>query len=518
MTERVLRQLETFMRDGLSDAEIQDVCFYYFADLYEELNVDGLTKSKRLRGVLAYMRRKNMTAHLVAALYKRHGEQMAEEFPEGLQVAGRVPAVPLAPMSYTRNPRQIFLSHANQDAEFARRLADDLELEGWHVWLAPDSIAPGEQWAGAIERGLATSAVFMLVLSPDAVASRWVQTEMNVAIALQHEQEMAIVPLLFRPCKQPLLWRAYQHVRFTRGTYPLPTLLKRLGDDVMPEAPIAPVPTPAPEPQIVVTPPPKLVKPEPKVVVPPSFDGIEWIEIPAGEFWMGDDDSKYGNEKPCHRLHLDSFWMMKTPVTNAQWRTFVRATGYKKSQHWANGQILAEKERHPVVHVSWHDAREYCHWLEAQTGLAVSLPSEAQWEKAARGSEDKRRYPWGNEFNEYKSNTYESGIGTTTSVAQYPAGVSPYGVLDMSGNVWEWTRSLWGQAGSKPDFGYPYDPTDGCEDLTAADDIRRVVRGGSWLLNRESAHVSYRFRFYPGNSGNLLGFRAVASIVLPGGS
>ena len=95
MTERVLRQLEAFMRDGLSDAEIQDVCFYYFADLYEELKVDGLTKSTRLRGVLAYVRRRNRTAHLVAALYERHGAQMAEEFPDGLDAGVMVPAVPL---------------------------------------------------------------------------------------------------------------------------------------------------------------------------------------------------------------------------------------------------------------------------------------------------------------------------------------------------------------------------------------------------------------------------------------
>jgi formylglycine-generating enzyme required for sulfatase activity len=492
MTERVLRQLEFFMRDCLSDAEIQDVCFYYFADLYEELKVDGLTKSKRLREVLAYVRRRKMTAHLVAALYERHGDQMNEEFPDGLEAGVTVPAVPVTPAVYERNPRQIFLSHANQDAEFARRLADDLELEGWQVWLAPDSIEPGEQWAGAIERGLATSGVFLLVLSPDAVASRWVQTEMNVAIDLNHAGEMAIVPLLFRPCKQPYLWRAYQHLRFTRGAYPLPTLLARLGDKATPEAPVVPTPTVAPqrEPEIVVTPPPKLV--------PPAFDGLEWVEIPAGEFWMGDDKGD-SDEKPCHRLHLDTFWIAKTPVTNAQWRTFVQATRHEKPKHWQKGQIPKGKEQHPVVTINWHEAREYCLWLEAQIGWPINLPSEAEWEKAARGSADKRRYPWGEEFNKYKCNTDESGIGDTTPVDKYPAGASPYGVLDMSGNVWEWTRSL-----IKP---YPYDPQDGREDVGA--DGSRGLRGGSWFYQDNFARAASRNHDPYPRFDDLVGFRVV---------
>lgn len=439
MTERVLRQLETFMRESLSNQEINLICFHYLRDVHVEMEGVPWDKSQRIEKVLAYVRRRKMTAHLVAALYERHGEQMAEEFPEGLQVAGRVPAVPLAPTSYTRHPRQIFISHAHQDSEFAHKLADDLELEGWHCWLAPDSISPGEQWAGAIERGLATSTVFLLILSPEAVASRWVQTETNVALELEHEGQMQIVPLLLRPCQVPLLWRAYQNLRFTRGAYPMADLLQRLnGQTSVPSSRITVVHPPKPSP---VTLPPQ-PEPKPSLVAPPPFDGIEWVEIPAGEFWMGDDDSKYDEEKPCHRLRLAGFWIMKTPVTNAQWHTFVQETGYRTPAHWSKGQIPAKEERHPVIYVNWHDAREYCHWLAAQIGLDVTLPSEAQWEKAARGSGDKRRYPWGNEFNKYKANTSESGIKTTTPVDQYPAGASPYGVLDMSGNVWEWTRSI----------------------------------------------------------------------------
>ncbi len=215
---------------------------------------------------------------------------------------------------------------------------------------------------------------------------------------------------------------------------------------------------------------------------------------------MGDNKGR-DKEKPCRRLHLDTFWIAKTPVTNAQWQTFVQAWWHEKPKHWGlNGHIPSGKEQHPVVYVNWYDAREYCLWLEAQIGRAVNLPSEAEWEKAARGSVDIRRYPWGDEFNKYKCNTKESGIGDTTPVDKYPAGASPYGVLDMSGNVSEWTRSL-----IKP---YPYDPQDGREDLAA--DGTRILRGGSWPLNPDSARASSRYDGdIPVRRSSNVGFRVV---------
>lgn len=286
------------------------------------------------------------------------------------------------------------------------------------------------------------------------------------------------------------LARAVQRKKLPHVAQALQTMLPELWTESFPDG--------LPQRQVLTPPTPEVTQ----LPAPPPFDGIEWIEIPAGEFWMGDDEG-YDREKPCHRLHLDSFWIMKTPVTNAQWRTFVQDTGHETPEHWANSRIPAGKERHPVVWVNWHEAREYCHWLEAQIGWPVNLPSEAEWEKAGRGSRDKRRYPWGDEFNKYKCNTKESGIGDTTPVDKYSAGASPYGVLDMSGNVWEWTRSI-------ARMTYPYDSGDGREDMDAKG--MRGLRGGLWYADFDFARVADRDGEVPSAQSNYYGFRVTVRL------
>ncbi len=171
-----------------------------------------------------------------------------------------------------------------------------------------------------------------------------------------------------------------------------------------------------------------------------------WVEVPAGEFWMGGE--RYDDEKPVHRVHLERFWIARTPVTNAQYQIFVETGGHEPPEHWENGRPPKGKESHPVVNVSWHEALAYCRWLSEVTGKAITLPSEAEWEKAARGDGDQREYPWG-DWQEGRANTDELGLNDTTPVGIFPEGASPYGVLDLSGNVWEWTRSLWGPAAKR---------------------------------------------------------------------
>ena len=140
------------------------------------------------------------------------------------------------------------------------------------------------------------------------------------------------------------------------------------------------------------------------------------------------------------------------------------------------------------------------------------MPSEAEWEKAARGL-DGRIYPWGNEFDPARANIYETGIGGTTAVGSFPGGASPYGVLDMIGNVWEWTRSSWGRAFQTPDYCYPYTPDDGREDLQASREIHRVLRGGSFYENRRFARAAFRMSSDPGLWRATIGFRVVLSPV-----
>ena len=168
--------------------------------------------------------------------------------------------------------------------------------------------------------------------------------------------------------------------------------------------------------------------------------------------------------------------------------------------------------------MTWHDARAYCEWLTERwrkegkitAEEEVRLPTEAEWEKAARGT-DGRIYPWGNKWEEIRCNTAGSGISGTCVVGMYSNGASPFGCLDMAGNVREWTSSLWGKFWSKTDYKYPYDPADGRENLKAGDDVLRVLRGGSWDSYWLNAQCSYRSRYNPDFRDVSIGFRVLVS-------
>ena len=244
------------------------------------------------------------------------------------------------------------------------------------------------------------------------------------------------------------------------------------------------------------------------------------VPVPAGEFMMGSEE--YDNEKPVHKVDLDTFYVARYPVTNAQWARFVAATGREPPKHWPDGVCPPDKATHPVVYVNWHDARAYAEWA------GLHLLSEAQWEKAARGGlqipnpqnpgelvdnpNPRRRYPWGDEFDKSRCNTDESGTGDTTPVGKYsPQGDSPYGVTDMAGNVWEWTRSLWGTDWTSPSFKYPYDPSDGREDLDVPGSVLRVLRGGAFNYLRRFVRCAYRLRDYPDYRLRGYGFRVVVA-------
>lgn len=226
----------------------------------------------------------------------------------------------------------------------------------------------------------------------------------------------------------------------------------------------------------------------------------EMVLVPASEFLMGSDPKKDKSaqewEHPQHSLYLPDYYLAKTPVTNAQYATFVESTRYDAPEHWREGKPPSGKENYPVVYVSWHDAVSYCRWLAEVTGRAYRLPTEAEWEKGARGS-DGRIYPWGDQWDAKRSNSGESGKEGTTSVEGYPLGRSPFGLFDMSGNVWEWTISLWGENWEEPEFKYPYDPDDGREGMTAGDNILRILRGGSYLSVKRYVRSTSRLGYIP---------------------
>jgi len=246
-----------------------------------------------------------------------------------------------------------------------------------------------------------------------------------------------------------------------------------------------------------------------------DFD--ELVTVPAGPFLMGDD--RDSDASPQHEVTLPAFKVGKYPVTNAQYLRFVEATG----REWSRGEGRSpERANHPAVYVRWHDARAYCAWLTEAWRAAgkitadevVRLPTEAEWEKAARGA-DGQRWPWGNAWVEDRCNSRELGLGTTCAVGMFPAGASPYGCLDVAGQVWEWTTSLWGESYSKLAFRYPYDPADGRENLEAGDGVARVLRGGAFNLNENFVRCAVRLYYLPSNRGTHFGFRIVVSPISP---
>jgi formylglycine-generating enzyme required for sulfatase activity len=225
------------------------------------------------------------------------------------------------------------------------------------------------------------------------------------------------------------------------------------------------------------------------------------IEIPEGEFIMGSDE--YDDERPVHKVFIDAFKIDKYPVTNEQFEKFVNATNYVTDAEKRGDETTwrtfytFKKRNHPVVYVSWNDAQSYAKWAGKR------LPTEAEWEKAARGT-DGRRYPWGDEFDKNKCNTGESEIDGTTPVGIYPDGKSPYGVMDMAGNVWEWCEDWYDENY------YEHSPRTNPKGPESGE--FRVLRGGSWYLNQHRARCSSRSSNHPNDYWLNLGFRCAEDI------
>jgi len=231
-------------------------------------------------------------------------------------------------------------------------------------------------------------------------------------------------------------------------------------------------------------------------------DGAAMVYIPAGEFIMGTSDEQidvligrfpslrrswFDSEKPQHTVYLDGYRIYKHEVTVAQYRQFCQETGHRMLEVPPDGW----EDDHPIVNVRWHDAAAYSQWA------GVELPTEAQWEKAARGT-DSRLWPWGNEWDNHKCNSVGT-VGKTTPVGRYPLGASPYGVMDMAGNVWEWCADWY-------DDNY-YRNAPSHNPPGPASGTRRVLRGGSWRYVPSTVRVANRYSASPVSSSLSMGFR-----------
>jgi formylglycine-generating enzyme required for sulfatase activity len=256
------------------------------------------------------------------------------------------------------------------------------------------------------------------------------------------------------------------------------------------------------------------------------------VFVPAGAFWMGsseNDPAVEAHEKPQHLVTLDAYFIDQFEVTNAQFASFMNAAGDgSRERLWLATEAAAVRihqqdglwqpdggyEMHPVVETSWYGAEAYCQWAGKR------LPTEAEWEKAARGP-DKRIYPWGNEFDgtklnfcdinceqaEWRNTNWSDGYAQTAPVDSYADGVGPHGALNMAGNVWEWVADRY-----SPDY-YVNSPRIAPQGPSVGE--MRIHRGGSWDSAEWFVRTAYRYPALPGHHASTVGFRCALSSAEP---
>jgi formylglycine-generating enzyme required for sulfatase activity len=412
----------------------------------------------------------------------------------------------------------VFISYSHHDATIVATVIAALQRQHISVWIDHENLTPGtNDWEDAIRRGIQQASHVIYLASPEARQSVFVKDELGFAKSYQKP----IIPVLIAGHDSydaiPLGYNMIQHIdgRGTALAAAITTLIARITGT--PSAPVTPPPPAYTEIAIPVSLHTKGFQGRRingvEVIIPPL------VTVPAGTFIMGSDKQKDSqandDETPQYAVPLGNFAISTYPLTVAEYACFVRATKrtappdvtFSDSQYvaaaWRKKTLtwtIQQNERsdHPVVCISWQDALAYAQWLAQVTGEPYRLPSEAEWERAARGT-DGHIYPWGNQWDKTRANTNDGGPGMTTSIGSYPQGVSPVGALDMSGNVWEWTNTLY-----KP---YPYSATDGREDVRTAGN--RVLRGGSWFYVPRDARAAFRGIFDPSFINLIFGARLV---------
>jgi len=247
----------------------------------------------------------------------------------------------------------------------------------------------------------------------------------------------------------------------------------------------------------------------------------DYLLVPAGAFKMGDNfGDGLPRERPAHTVDLDAFYIAKYEMTNGEWKKFRDDPGYADTKFWPGGRPVPkdqipywtqannhgggtpDTDNYPVLGVNWDSATAYCNWLSAKTGKKYRLPTEAEWEKAARGT-DQRRYPWGNEID----HTYANFVGsapfdTGMKVGSFEKGKSPYGAYDMAGNVMEWCSDWYGR-----DY-YSVSPRKNPKG--PATGAYKVLRGGTFFVEAFDLRTYARSAAWPSlQSHRMIGFRAV---------
>ncbi len=349
----------------------------------------------------------------------------------------------------------IFLSYSRKDADIMTRLRDDFRAAGLSVWT-DEGIEPGTlSWKRTIEAAILGAGCLVCVLSPDAASSNWVRAELDFA-ELQGKPTFLILARGDERSAIPFGYASFQWVDLRADTAYAPGLMRLVmtiqrqleTGDLIPAA----------------------VHVSAKTILPPPFD---WCAVPGGSVHLTDARNYTTPGTSGGIYDVKDFQIAKYPITNAQFQTFINASdGYQTRDCWMFSKVALEwhlknplpqpttfpGDDLPCTNVTWYEAIAFCRWLNARTGETISLPTEQQWQRAAR-NDDERRYPWGDDFD---SESCSCDKKSTTPVTRFPNGASPYGVMDMSGNVLEWCLNNW-QTGS----------------IDAAENVIRVLRGGS---------------------------------------
>lgn len=390
----------------------------------------------------------------------------------------------------------IFISYSKKNRDYARAFANKLLDTGFDVWI-DDRIDYGEDWWQVIVKAIRECAAFLVVMTPDSDASKWVQREVTLADHLPKP----IFPVLrdgdLLSSDNWSMFLRTQYADVRDGSFPKDDFHERLRQLITPK------PTRGSEVKERTF--PLIFKPDwVGKIIPEPF---EWCVVPAGKVTV--EPGGYLKEKTI--FDVAEFWIARYPITNAQFDAFVAAKDgsrlpqwwnySKEAMDWYYGNPIIEPAKFadctdcPRENLTWYAAVAFTLWLSAKTGERISLPTEAQWQRAAQGN-DERKYPWGNEWDMQKYNSSESRFSKTTSVLSYSEGASPFGVMDMSGNVWEWCLT---------------DGKTGENSLEGAN--ARILRGGSFNSDKYRVHAKYRRDYTP--NPNLwfadFGFRVVGS-------
>ena len=476
--------------------------------------------------------------------------------------------------------KKIFISYSRKDLIFVEKLAQDLSDSGYEVWYDLSKIEGGDRWSQEIEDGINQSEIFAIVVTQNSMDSEWVEKEYHFAsrrgmkivpllrelfevpIWLLNIQYIDIVGANYernyhqilesfenygrratdvkpmQPSARARFEKAVPYFGVSLALITLLILLFRSADGFVlrtptPTATIAPSNTPLPSPTQTATvtatatipptetptqtpsPTATLAAGEASPVPTATFaaeisdpSGAEMVFVQSGVFLMG-SDSGNGDQTPAHIASISDFYIDKYEVTNTDYRLCVADLGCELPRN-TRYYVLPSQQDHPVVFITWEMADAYCEWRGAR------LPTEAEWEKAARGT-DSYIYPWGSFFKrsalnycdlgcEYSwaDSSWSDGYAQTAPVGTYPDGVSPYGAFDMAGNVSEWVADWYAddyyQNSVRID---PQGPESG---------LYRVLRGGSWYDKAADLQVYKRSRLRPNVGYNYTGFRCALSV------